>query len=116
MNTIKSKFMKAALGVLAVAGCAFAAPNPNFHIYIAYGQSNMSGNGEIVPSVDQAQEPKNFIMLALTRQMPAAVLVPQPSLSRPENGIRQFPPCSTRLNSFPPLTTLAAPWWTPCRV
>ncbi|MCL4101202.1 sialate O-acetylesterase [Fibrobacter sp. HC4] len=64
MNTIKSKFMKAALGVLAVAGCAFAAPNPNFHIYIAYGQSNMSGNGEIVPSVDQAQEPKNFIMLA----------------------------------------------------
>lgn len=47
-----------------VASGAFAAPNPNFHIYIAYGQSNMSGNGEIVPAEDQAKEPKNFIMLA----------------------------------------------------
>jgi len=43
---------------------AYAAPNPNFHIYIAYGQSNMAGNGDIVPSEDQAEAPKNFIMLA----------------------------------------------------
>ena len=43
---------------------ANAAPNPNFHIYIAYGQSNMAGNGEIVPAEDQAEAPKNFIMLA----------------------------------------------------
>ena len=43
---------------------ANAAPNPNFHIYIAYGQSNMAGNGDIVPSEDQAEAPKNFIMLA----------------------------------------------------
>ena len=43
---------------------ADAAPNPNFHIYIAYGQSNMAGNGDIVPSEDQAEAPKNFIMLA----------------------------------------------------
>lgn len=43
---------------------ANAAPNPNFHIYIAYGQSNMAGNGEIVPSIDQATNPKNFLMLA----------------------------------------------------
>ena len=43
---------------------ANAAPNPNFHIYIAYGQSNMAGNGDIVPSEDQANPPKNFIMLA----------------------------------------------------
>ena len=49
--------------LFAVSG-AIAAPNPNFHIYIAYGQSNMAGNGDIVPSEDQAQEPKNFIMLA----------------------------------------------------
>ena len=41
-----------------------AAPNPNFHIYIAYGQSNMAGNGDIVPAEDQAEAPKNFIMLA----------------------------------------------------
>ncbi len=61
--------------VMAVAGVAagfsmfavtdtLAAPNPNFHIYIAYGQSNMAGNGDIVPAEDQATDPKNFIMLA----------------------------------------------------
>ena len=49
--------------LFAVSG-ASAAPNPNFHIYIAYGQSNMSGNGDIVPAEDQATDPKNFIMLA----------------------------------------------------
>ena len=53
----------AGLSLFAVSG-AFAAPNPNFHIYIAYGQSNMAGNGEIVPAEDQAKDPKNFIMLA----------------------------------------------------
>ena len=53
----------AGLSMFAVTG-ANAAPNPNFHIYIAYGQSNMAGNGDIVPAEDQATEPKNFIMLA----------------------------------------------------
>jgi hypothetical protein len=51
------------LSLFAVTG-AIAAPNPNFHIYIAYGQSNMAGNGDIVPAEDQANPPKNFIMLA----------------------------------------------------
>ena len=53
----------AGLSLFAVSD-AIAAPNPNFHIYIAYGQSNMAGNGDIVPSEDQAEAPKNFIMLA----------------------------------------------------
>ena len=53
----------AGLSLFAVSG-AIAAPNPNFHIYIAYGQSNMAGNGDIVPAEDQAEAPKNFIMLA----------------------------------------------------
>ena len=53
----------AGLSLFAVSGVN-AAPNPNFHIYIAYGQSNMAGNGDIVPSEDQAEAPKNFIMLA----------------------------------------------------
>ncbi len=68
-------FFKKVTGVAsAIVCCAFslsvfsapasAAPNPNFHIYIAYGQSNMAGNGEIVPSIDQATNPKNFLMLA----------------------------------------------------
>ena len=59
-----SEFLTPALwlvgGLMMLASLANAAPNPNFHIYIAYGQSNMAGNGEIVPSVDQATNPKNF--------------------------------------------------------
>ena len=53
----------AGFSLFAVSGVN-AAPNPNFHIYIAYGQSNMAGNGDIVPAEDQATDPKNFIMLA----------------------------------------------------
>ena len=54
----------AAAGLSLFAVSANAAPNPNFHIYIAYGQSNMAGNGAIVPAEDQAKDPKNFLMLA----------------------------------------------------
>ena len=46
------------------ASAAFAAPNPNFHIYIAYGQSNMAGNGDIVPAEDQEKYSEKFLMLA----------------------------------------------------
>jgi len=68
---VKTTFKKMVTVAGAVAGLSLfglssanAAPNPNFHIYIAYGQSNMAGNGDIVPSEDQAEAPKNFIMLA----------------------------------------------------
>lgn len=63
--------LKSLSAAFCAAGClltfaqpSFAAPNPNFHIYFAYGQSNMAGNGDIVPSVDQATPPKNFLMIA----------------------------------------------------
>lgn len=71
--SVKSKFVKAAARAVAVAGCAFglsgmmapevsAAPNPNFHIYIAYGQSNMAGAGPIEAG---DQDPvDNFVMLS----------------------------------------------------
>lgn len=68
---VSKNFMKSMSAVAVAAGCmltlaqpSFAAPNPNFHIYIAYGQSNMAGNGDIVPAEDQAQAPKNFLMIA----------------------------------------------------
>jgi hypothetical protein len=51
-------------GVFMFATLASAAPNPNFHIYIAYGQSNMAGNGDIVPSEDQDKYKDKFLMLA----------------------------------------------------
>ena len=63
-----SRFLTPALwlvaGLFLMVTLVNAAPNPNFHIYIAYGQSNMAGNGEIVPAEDQATNPKNFLMIA----------------------------------------------------
>jgi len=53
-----SRILKAAFGVLAVAGCTFAAPDPNFHIYIAYGQSNMAGAGDIRDGIDNVEHPR----------------------------------------------------------
>lgn len=41
---------------------AFAAPNPNFHIYVAYGQSNMAGAGDI-ESGDQVPHDR-FLMIS----------------------------------------------------
>lgn len=39
------------LKTLALAACAatavYAAPDPNFHIYLAFGQSNMEGQGDV---------------------------------------------------------------------
>ena len=68
---VSKNFVRSLSAFACVAGCMLslsqptcAAPNPNFHIYIAYGQSNMAGNGDIVPAEDQAQAPKNFLMIA----------------------------------------------------
>lgn len=38
---------KAIILVIASFSWVFAAPDPNFHIYIAFGQSNMEGTGRI---------------------------------------------------------------------
>ena len=35
----------------------YAAPDPNFHIYIAYGQSNMGGTAD-AQSADKAEHPR----------------------------------------------------------
>ena len=37
---------------------AEAAPDPNFHIYIAYGQSNMEGNATNFTDVDKKEHPR----------------------------------------------------------
>ena len=41
-----SRFVSLFFG-LGVAASVFAAPDPNFHIYLAFGQSNMEGQGNI---------------------------------------------------------------------
>lgn len=43
-----NRMAKLSLGVcLMAAASSFAAPDPNFHIYLAFGQSNMEGQGNI---------------------------------------------------------------------
>ena len=45
---------------LVLTSLAFvsAAPDPNFHIYIAYGQSNMAGAGDIRNGIDNVEHPR----------------------------------------------------------
>ena len=45
-----------ALG-LSMSGTLYAAPDPNFHIYIAYGQSNMGGTAN-AESADKVEHPR----------------------------------------------------------
>ena len=45
-------------GVLMFTSMANAAPDPNFHIYIAYGQSNMEGNAMDYTDLDKAEHPR----------------------------------------------------------
>jgi hypothetical protein len=49
-------------GLVLMASAAFAAPDPNFHIYLAFGQSNMEGQGTI-ESQDKTVDPR-FQMLS----------------------------------------------------
>ena len=49
--------------LLSIFSISKSEPNPNFHIYLAFGQSNMEGQGEIEPQ-DTANVPKRFKLLA----------------------------------------------------
>ena len=44
---MRSKFLALALCLLAGSWCAQSAPDPNFHIYLCFGQSHMEGQGTI---------------------------------------------------------------------
>lgn len=58
-----NKMAKLSLGVcLMAAATSFAAPDPNFHIYLAFGQSNMEGQGNIEQQ-DKSVD-KRFQMMA----------------------------------------------------
>lgn len=55
------KFLHLGFAALMVSA-TFAAPDPNFHIYLAFGQSNMEGQGSI-ESQDKTVDPR-FQMLS----------------------------------------------------
>jgi len=57
-----SRFVGLFLGFGLAVSSVFAAPDPNFHIYLAFGQSNMEGQGTI-ESKDKTVDPR-FQMLS----------------------------------------------------
>jgi hypothetical protein len=57
-----SRFVSLFLGFGLAVSSVFAAPDPNFHIYLAFGQSNMEGQGTI-ESKDKTVDPR-FQMLS----------------------------------------------------
>lgn len=60
MKILKSMIIAA--GVMATAMTASADPDPNFHIYLCYGQSNMEGNA-LVENIDKKDIPARFKMM-----------------------------------------------------
>lgn len=52
-------------GMILIPLMLQAAPDPNFHIYIAYGQSNMAGAAKDFTDYDKAEHPR-FKMFATT--------------------------------------------------
>lgn len=61
MNCFKT--ILAGVAMLGLASAASAAPDPNFHIYLCIGQSNMEGNAAIEP-IDRQDVPERFKMMA----------------------------------------------------
>jgi hypothetical protein len=55
--------IKKILMSLAVLGAASFAQDPNLHIYLAYGQSNMSGQATVTDK-DRAQDPRFLVLRA----------------------------------------------------
>jgi hypothetical protein len=58
----KMNLMGPLFGLALMVSASFAAPDPNFHIYLAFGQSNMEGQGTI-ESQDKTVDPR-FQMLS----------------------------------------------------
>lgn len=61
MNIIKSTLIATALA--STVSISAAAPDPNFHVYLCFGQSNMEGNA-LIETIDRQNIPDRFKMMA----------------------------------------------------
>lgn len=52
-----------AMLIACLMGVKAQTPDPNFHIYLCFGQSNMEGNASIEP-IDRNNVPERFQMMA----------------------------------------------------
>ena len=79
------------MGLSALFALTVHAQNPNFHIYLCFGQSNMQGKGKIEDK-DKTDVPERFKMMAavdfpkMERKM-GEWYTAVPPLCRPETGI-----------------------------
>ncbi|MDE6290626.1 MAG: sialate O-acetylesterase [Muribaculaceae bacterium] len=62
MKLLKKLLLTSAVAFASVAGLK-AEQDPNFHIYLCLGQSNMEGNAQIEP-IDRQNVPERFQMMA----------------------------------------------------
>lgn len=60
-------------GLMLSCSIAFAAPDPNFHIYLAFGQSNMEGQGKIA-ATDANTDPRFQLMPAVSCGSPSRTM------------------------------------------
>ena len=63
----RQRFLKVAMGIsLAAVGTVQAAADPNFHIYLAFGQSNMEGQGQPFPAATKVAHERFKVMSPYT--------------------------------------------------
>ncbi len=63
----RQRIFKVAMGVTLAAACgANAAVDPNFHIYLAFGQSNMEGQGQPFPAATTTANARFKVMSPYT--------------------------------------------------
>lgn len=63
----RQHFLKLAIGVTLASACGVnAAADPNFHVYLAFGQSNMEGQGQPFPDATKTAHPRFKVMSPYT--------------------------------------------------
>lgn len=93
-NCMRVNILKTMAIATMISGAALeinAAPDPNFHIYLCIGQSNMEGNASIEP-IDRQNVPERFkVMSAVDYKYPARTkgewYVAVPPLVRENTGL-----------------------------
>ena len=84
------------LGLMACLTKANAEVDPNFHVYLCFGQSNMEGNAQWETIDNQYVDPR-FRMLATT------------NFDSPQRTLGQW-----YTAKCPIVSPMGAPWWPPC--
>lgn len=61
--TLRKLSLSLLMSLVCILGLKAQTPDPNYHIYLCFGQSNMEGNAQIEP-IDRENVPERFQMMA----------------------------------------------------